>query len=192
MKNNDEDVPQIQQPNTQKMEDALSSFLESSGFDIAHPHLSKTAQRVAQCWHDDFLDGYKMDATELLGDRYPTKENGLVIVKNIHFHGLCPHHLLPFFGQAHIVYIPDKWVVGFSRLTELVRCYTHRFTLQETATHQIAHALMDELNARGAGCVMEATHTCMTLRKGDQQQSKIMTNLFLGELQESPPWTQLL
>ncbi len=191
MNNNDKDVPRLHQPNSKHMEKSIASLLEATGFDPSHPHLTRTPERVSQYWLENFLDGYELDPQTILKDRYPASEDSLVVIKDIHFHGLCPHHLLPFFGKAHVIYVPNKWVVGFSRLAELVRCFTHRFTLQETATQQIAHALMDELGALGAGCVMEATHTCMTLRKGDHQQSKILTNLFLGSLKDSPPWDQI-
>lgn len=179
-------------PERTAMQKAIKDLLTSAGFDPTHPHLQDTPQRVASCWLEDLLDGYSMSPAAILSDAFPSQNEGLVVVRNIHVHGLCPHHLLPFSGVAHIAYQPQSKVVGFSRLAELTRCFTHRLTLQETATRQIANALLEHLDARGAGCILEAVHTCMTLRGKDQRESRVLTSSFLGSLQTNPPWPQMM
>lgn len=188
-----DDMPQQSQPpHRQQMEQSIRTLLQATGFSLDHPHLRDTPERVAECWLSDLLDGYQQDPAHLLSDRYPAQEDGLVMVHNIDCHGICPHHLLPFFGKVHLAYLPHQNIVGFSRLGQLVRCITHRLTLQETATHQIADALMQHLQAKGAGCVMEAQQLCMCLRQSDQAHSTVVTSCFLGAFQQRTDLQRLL
>ncbi len=188
-----DDMPQVVRPPDQKkMEESIAALLTAAGLSMEHEQLRETPQRVAECWLSDLLDGYQLSPKTILSDRYPTKDDGLVVVHNIDCHGICPHHLLPFFGKVHLAYIPSQEIVGFSRLGELVRCLTHRLTLQETATHQIAEALMEHLNAKGAGCVMQARQMCMSLRHAEQRESGVLTSSFLGTLRDRTEVHQLL
>lgn len=188
-----DDMPQaLQPPDSQKMQDSIANLLTAAGFATDHEQLKETPQRVTECWNNDLLDGYRLSPANILSECYPTEDDGLVVVHNIDCHGVCPHHLLPFFGKVHLAYVPNQAIVGFSKLGELVRCLTHRLTLQETATHQIAEALMEHLNAKGAGCVMLARQMCMSLRHPDQRKSEVLTSCFLGTLKHRAEVHQLL
>lgn len=188
------DLPELgHPPNRQKMEQSITSLLEATGFSVTHPHLRETPERVAECWLNDLLDGYQAEPGALLADRYPVpEEGGLVVVRDMDCHGICPHHLLPFFGKVHVAYLPTEHIVGFSRLGQLVRCLTHRLTLQETATRLIAESLMQHLTAQGAGCVMVAQQMCMCLRSSEQNRSSVVTSCFLGEFKHRTDLQQLL
>ena len=110
----------------------------------------------------------------------------VVVVGGLRFHAMCPHHLLPYRGVAHVAYLPAGKLVGFGRLAELVDCFTKRLTLQERATHQIADALCRHLGARGAGCVIEAEQLCLALPGEKHDQSGVVTSAFVGEMRERP------
>ena len=110
----------------------------------------------------------------------------VVVVGGLRFHAMCPHHLLPYRGVAHVAYLPAGKLVGFGRLAELVDCFTKRLTLQERATHQIADALCRHLGARGAGCVIEAEQLCLALPDEKHDQSGVVTSSFVGEMRERP------
>jgi len=110
----------------------------------------------------------------------------VVVVGGLRFHAMCPHHLLPYRGIAHVAYLPAGKLVGFGRLAELVDCFTKRLTLQERATHQIADALCRHLGARGAGCVIEAEQLCLALPGERHDQSGVVTSAFVGEMRERP------
>lgn len=179
-------------PHTASMQDAVRLLLESSGFSMDEPHLQDTPQRVATCWQTHLLDGHQMDAANLLSETFPSEGQGLIVAKDIFIQGLCPHHLLPFFGRAHIAYHPDKHIVGFSKLAELLQCFSHRLTLQEKVTQEVCNALEQHLGAKGTGCIIEATHTCMILRGGEQRQSQVLTSQFTGTLRDNPPWQQMM
>lgn len=183
-------IPQERAPQQELMEQGIRLFLEGLGVPLDAPHLADTPQRVRACWQKDLLDGYQLDPAEILGDHFLAQSDDFILVRDIRFHGVCPHHLLPFFGTAHVAYVPKQHIVGFSQLGELVRCLTHRLTLQELATHQIAQALMEHLDAAGAACVMETTQLCMNLRSAEHTHSSVVTSCFLGTLRESPTLQQ--
>jgi GTP cyclohydrolase I len=107
-------------------------------------------------------------------------------VANLRFHSMCPHHLVPYRGVAHLAYLPHGKLVGFGRLSDLVECFTRRLTLQERATHQIAEALWRGLGALGAGCVLEAEHLCLALPGERHDQSAVVTSAFVGQMRDRP------
>ncbi len=109
-----------------------------------------------------------------------------MLLRDIEFHSLCEHHLLPFTGKAHVAYLPDGRVVGLSKLARLVEGYARRPQVQERLTTQIADALMDELNPIGAACVIEAVHTCMTIRGAKKPGSVMVTSALRGIFKDSP------
>jgi GTP cyclohydrolase I len=172
------------------MSQAIRSFLHAAGADLNHPHLVGTPQRVAKAWNEEFLDGYEMDPRSILGESFDVVEQSgepeLVIAKDIPFHGLCPHHLLPFQGVAHIGYLPDRKLAPFSGLARLLDCYCHRLEVQETITHQVAEALVAHLGARGAAVVLESEQTCMTVRGVKRRGTRIVTTHFSGTLRTKP------
>lgn len=163
---------------------AVANFLQAQGFSLDQFHISDTPNRVAECWDQHLLNGYNVDPAELLRDQYPSSQTGVILVRDIHFHGMCPHHLLPFVGKAHIAYIPNQHIVGFSKISELVECLTRRLTLQETATQEVVRLLTEELQVKGAGCVMEAQHMCMILRDPQHHTSRITTSAYSGVFEE--------
>jgi GTP cyclohydrolase IA len=170
------------------LEAAFDGVLRASGLDPAlHPDLGQTAARVARLWQSEFLAGYAMDPATILGDPVVGEADpDVVVVGGLRFHAMCPHHLLPYRGVAHVAYLPNGKLVGFGRLAELVDCFTKRLTLQERATHQIAEALCANLGARGAGCVIEAEQLCLALPGEKHDASGVVTSAFVGEMRERP------
>jgi GTP cyclohydrolase IA len=174
--------------NPQAMSAAVAALLRAAGLDPAgDADLNKTPERVAKLWQEEFLAGYAMDPAKILGDLVVGESDpDVVIVSGLRFHSMCPHHLVPFRGLAHVAYIPAGKLAGFSRLADLVECFTKRLTLQERATHQIAQALWQGLGARGAGCVMEAEQLCLALPGDRHDHSGVLTSAFVGDMQERP------
>jgi GTP cyclohydrolase I len=165
---------------------AICDFLVAAGIDMNHSHLVGTPERVAKAWSDELLDGYKSDPAEILQESFDAEEthagpaSEIVLAKDIPFHGLCPHHLLPFQGEAHIGYIPLRKLAPFSGLARLVDCFAHRLEVQETVTRQVAEALVTRLGAKGAAVVLESEHTCMTVRGVKRRGTRIVTTHFAG------------
>lgn len=168
------------------LEAAVAAFLRACGLDLGHPDLDRTPERVAALWRAEFLAGYGMDPAEILGDPVVGEgETELVIVRDLPFHGMCPHHLLPYLGRATVAYLPAGKLVGFGRLGRLVTCFTRRLTLQERATNEVADALVEHLGARGAACVMVAHHTCLSV-PDDKHAARVVTAAFRGKLRDRP------
>ncbi len=167
---------------------AFEGLLRAAGRDPARDRdLTGTAVRVAQLWEKEFLAGYTMDPGRILGDPVMGESDpDVVVVGGLRFHSMCPHHLVPYRGVAHVAYLPAGKLVGFGRLADLVECFTKRLTLQERATHQIAEALFRGLGARGAGCVIEAEQLCLALPGERHDQSGVVTSAFVGEMRERP------
>jgi len=174
--------------NPQAMSVAIAALLRAAGLDpTSDVDLKQTPERVAKLWRDEFLAGYAMDPATILGDPViGEKDPDVVIVSGLRFHSMCPHHLVPFRGLAHVAYIPAGKLAGFGRLADLVECFTKRLTLQERATHQIAEAVWRGLSARGAGCVMEAQQLCLSLPGERHDQSAVLTSAFVGEMEGRP------
>jgi GTP cyclohydrolase I len=169
-----------------EIEHALRELLRACELDLEHKDLRKTPQRVAQTWLHEFLSGFEMDPARILGDPVQGEgETELVLVRGIPFHGLCPHHLLPYTGHATVAYVPADKLAGFGRLSDLVRCYTRRLTLQERASNDIADALMKHLDARGAACLMRARHTCLSI-PDNQHATEVTTCTLRGEIKTRP------
>lgn len=168
------------------LEKAVEGLLRACELDPGHKDLGRTPARVARLWLDEFLSGHAMDPGAILGDpvegEAPTE---LVVVRELPYHGMCPHHLLPYYGKATVAYLPADKLVGFGRLGELVRCHTQRLTLQERACNDVVDALMAHLGARGAGCVMVGDHTCLRI-PGDKHDARVVTASFRGEMQRRP------
>ena len=174
--------------NFEAMSAAVAALLEAAGLDAAgDADLRQTPERVAKLWQEEFLAGYAMDPAKILGDLVVGETDpDVVIVSGLRFHSMCPHHLVPFRGVAHLAYIPAGKLAGFGRLADLVECFTKRLTLQERATHQIAQALWQGLGARGAGCVMEGEQLCLALPGERHDKSLVLTSAFVGDMRERP------
>jgi GTP cyclohydrolase I len=132
------------------------------------------------------MAGLQADPREHLTTVFNERYDEIVLLRDIEFHSLCEHHLLPFTGRAHVAYLPDGKVVGLSKLARLVEGYARRPQVQERLTTQIADALMEELNPIGAACVIEATHTCMTIRGAKKPGSVMVTSALRGIFKENP------
>lgn len=165
-------------------EAAVADFLRAGGQDLGHKDLVDTPTRVARLWREQFLAGERMDPAVILGDPVEGEgPTGLVIIRDLPYHGMCPHHLLPYTGRATVAYLPGTQLVGFGRLGDLVNCYTRRLTLQERACNDIVDALMAHLDARGAGCVMVGEHMCLRIPE-NRHRAQVVTASFRGELQQ--------
>ncbi|WAS92877.1 GTP cyclohydrolase I [Nannocystis punicea] len=168
------------------LEQAITALLEACGLDLRHKDFTSTPSRVARVWSQEFLSGFDMDPAKILGDPVEGEgESALVVVRGIPFHGLCPHHLLPYTGTATVAYLPDTKLAGFGRLADLVACFTRRLTLQERACNDVVDALVEHLGARGAGCVMRGRHTCLSI-PDNKHGAEVVTSSVRGELSARP------
>ncbi len=155
-----------------------------AGEDPNREGLVKTPARASKAMH--FLtQGYRMDAEEILrGALFNESHNEMVIVKDIELYSLCEHHLLPFYGKAHIAYIPNGKIVGLSKLPRVVDVFARRLQVQERLTRQILHAVDTVLEPYGTAVVIEAHHMCMMMRGVQKQNSATVTSAFTGEFQK--------
>ncbi|MCI0428112.1 MAG: GTP cyclohydrolase I FolE [Nitrospiraceae bacterium] len=148
--------------------------------------LLKTPERVAKALAF-MTQGYHRDIDHLLnGALFPIEYDEMVIVKDIDFFSLCEHHLLPFFGRVHVGYLPNKKVVGLSKIPRIVDVFARRLQVQERLTVQIAETLKSKLNAHGVGVVMEARHLCMMMRGVEKQNTVAVTSSMLGAFRSQP------
>jgi len=171
--------------NIGKIERLVQELLQELGEDPQREGLLKTPERVAAAMA--FLtSGNRTDRAVVINDAIFTQQtNSMVIVKNIELYSLCEHHMLPFFGRCHIGYIPNGRVFGVSKLARLVDMYARRLQLQERLTEQISQAIMDSIDARGVGVMIEARHLCMMMRGVEKQNSVMVTSSVVGAFRES-------
>jgi GTP cyclohydrolase IA len=173
------------EPNTARIEALIRELLIEIGEDPGREGLQRTPHRVAAAWAF-FTSGNRTDLDKLInGAIFTQKTNSMVIVKNIEVYSMCEHHLLPFFGRCHIGYIPNGRVFGVSKLARLVDMYARRLQLQERLTEQVSQAVMDSIDAKGVGVMIEAQHLCMMMRGVEKQNSVMVTSSVVGEFRES-------
>jgi GTP cyclohydrolase I len=172
------------EPNITKIESLVRELLVQLGEDPDREGLVKTPLRVAQAL--SFLThGYRTDPGEVINQALFTQStSSMVIVKDIELYSLCEHHMLPFFGRCHIGYIPNGKVFGVSKLARLVDVYARRLQLQERLTEQISQVVMESIDAKGVGVMIEARHLCMMMRGVEKQQSVTRTSCLLGQLRD--------
>jgi len=157
----------------------VEGLLRELGEDPTRPGLQETPDRVARALRH-LTDGYAMDAADAIGDAlFEQDYDEIVVVKDIPFYSLCEHHLLPFFGVAHVAYAPQGKVVGLSKIPRLVDVYAHRLQLQERMTRQIAEGLESVTRPAGVATVLEARHLCMEMR-GVEKPGQTVTSCMLG------------
>mgnify|MGYP000615259535 CR=1 FL=1 len=162
-----------------KIEEGVRLFLEGIGEDVNREGLLDTPARVARMCHQIY-GGLDLDPGEHLQKQFESVNNNMVIEKDITFYSTCEHHLLPFYGKAHIAYIPDGKVVGLSKLARTVEVFARRLQLQEQLTSQIADALMEYMQPKGAIVMIEAEHMCMAMRGIKKIGSKTVTSKKTG------------
>jgi GTP cyclohydrolase I len=167
-----------------RIERAVREILLAVGEDPDREGLLKTPNRVARAY-GELMAGLRADPKVHLKTVFHEQYDEVVLLRDIEFHSLCEHHLLPFTGKAHVAYLPDGKVVGLSKLARLVEGFARRPQVQERLTTQIADALMEELAPIGAACVIEATHTCMTIRGAKKPGSVMVTSALRGIFKEN-------
>ncbi|MHB1372264.1 MAG: GTP cyclohydrolase I FolE [Thauera sp.] len=166
-------------------ERAVGDLLRACGISADNAHTGRTAQRVRELWQRRLLGGYGLDPAEVLGDGFEDPRRDMVIVRGIAVHGVCPHHLVPFRGVAHVAYLPGGRLHGFGRIARLVDAIGHRFTYQEWMTRDIADALMTHGRAAGAACIIEAEQLCLLLGEDRRGDERVVTQAFAGEFERS-------
>lgn len=175
---------QEESKNLKKLEEAVKNFITLIGENPKREGLTRTPHRVAKAW-EYLTSGYKQDVKKVLnGAVFKEKYDEMVIVKDIDFFSLCEHHMLPFYGKAHIAYIPNGKIVGLSKLPRLVEVFSRRLQVQERMTQQIADTLFQILEPDGVAVVIEARHLCMMMRGVEKQNSVATTSAMLGSFRD--------
>lgn len=166
---------------TETLKGNYTNILQLLGEDPAREGLLKTPERMAKAMQF-ITQGYQQDAVSILNSaRFEEKVSEMVIVKNIELYSMCEHHLLPFFGKAHIAYIPNGYITGLSKMARVVDVFARRLQVQERLTTQILDAIEESLNPLGVAVVIEARHLCMMMRGVSKQNSVTTTSAFHGE-----------
>lgn len=173
-----------------KIKTAVEMLLEGIGEDVGREGLRETPDRIARMYSEIFA-GMDEDASEHLSKTFPVASNEIVVEKDITFYSTCEHHLMPFYGKAHIAYLPNGRVVGISKLARTVEVYARRPQIQEQMTIQIADAIMEYLAPQGAMVMLEAEHMCMTMRGVKKPGSKTVTVAARGCFRDNPQWQNL-
>jgi len=171
--------------NADTIAEAMRRILALVGDDPQREGLRGTPERFEKALRH-LTSGYHQDVKKVLnGALFDVEYDEMVIVKDVELFSLCEHHLLPFFGSCHVAYLPNRKVVGLSKIPRLVNMFARRLQVQERLTSQIAQALMEHLEPRGVGVVIEARHLCMAMRGVEKQHSQTVTSAMLGEFREN-------
>ena len=169
---------------TEDLESLVRRQLELIGEDPDRDGLQKTPERVAKSlqW---LTRGYERDARQVIGDAlFDETHSNMIMVRDIELYSMCEHHMLPFYGKAHVAYIPNGKIVGLSKLARVVDVFAQRLQVQERLTEQIAESLCEVLNPLGVGVVVEAYHLCMMMRGVQKQNSKTITSALRGAFRD--------
>ncbi|HVF82283.1 MAG TPA: GTP cyclohydrolase I FolE [Flavisolibacter sp.] len=166
---------------TRQLADGYRTIIASTGQDVGREGLIKTPERAAKAFQFN-TQGYNQDAVSILNAaRFTEDISEMVIVKNIELYSMCEHHLHPFFGKAHVAYIPNGYITGLSKIARVVDVFARRLQVQERLTTQILAAIKESLNPLGIAVVIEAKHLCMMMRGVQKQNSSTTTSAFDGE-----------
>jgi len=180
------------EPVTHALTQQYKQVIEQLGEDPEREGLLKTPERVAKAMQV-LTQGYHMDAHEIINSaKFHEDVSEMIIVKDIELYSLCEHHMLPFFGRAHVAYIPNGWITGLSKIARVVDVYSHRLQVQERLTVQIMNAIKETLNPLGVAVVIEAKHLCMMMRGVQKQNSETTTSAFDGEFQKNSTRSEFL
>lgn len=178
-------------PSRKEMLHTLADQIRYIGDDPLREGLLKTPERVVRSWDELFI-GYSKSPADILttfaGDGY----DQIVLLKDIELYSMCEHHMLPFFGCAHVAYIPDERVIGISKLARLVDIYARRLQIQERIGEQVTDALMKFLKPKAAACIIEATHMCMLARGVGKQNSVMVTSSIKGNFRNPETKSELM
>jgi len=166
-------------------EQAITDLLAACGIAPDMAHMGRTAQRVRELWQKRLLGGYELDPAAALGEGFADARTDMVVIRGIAVHGVCPHHLVPFRGVAHVAYIPGGRLHGFGRIARMVDAIGHRFTYQEWMTRDIADALVAHGHAAGGACVVEAEQLCLLLGEDRRGDERVVTQAFAGVFADS-------
>jgi GTP cyclohydrolase I len=167
-------------PNQAVLEPLVREMLLFLGENPEREGLKRTPERVARMY-GELLSGYQTDLNALVnGAIFETDYTDMVLVKNIEFYSMCEHHLLPFFGRAHVAYLPDRKIIGLSKIPRLVEMFSARLQVQENLTQQIAETLQQILNPRGVAVVVEGAHMCSMMRGVKKDEARMVTSAMLG------------
>lgn len=167
-------------PTDDSFVDHIREMLEALGEDPNRPGLQRTPERVEKSlrW---LTQGYQQTLEGVIGQAvFEEKHESMIMVRDIELYSMCEHHMLPFFGRAHVAYIPNGKIIGLSKLPRIVDMFAHRLQLQERLTDQVADAIMEVLDPMGVGVVIEASHLCMMMRGVEKQNSKTVTSAVRG------------
>lgn len=178
-------IPRPGQFDPVAFERAVGDLLAACGMGADPKHMGRTAQRVRDLWQRRLLGGYDLDPAEALGEGFEDARSDMVVIRGIAVHGVCPHHLVPFRGVAHVAYLPGGRLHGFGRIARLVDAIGHRFTYQEWMTRDIADALIAHGKARGAACVIHAEQLCLLLGEDRRGDERVVTQSFAGDFADS-------
>lgn len=174
------------------LKDNYRNVLQLLGENPEREGLLKTPERMAKSMQY-LTQGYQLDASKILNEaRFKEDVSEMIIVKDIELYSLCEHHLLPFFGKAHIAYIPNGYITGLSKLARVVDCFARRLQVQERLTHEILQAIQDALNPQGVAVVIEARHLCMMMRGVSKQNSITTTSAFSGQFSQQETRSEFL
>ena len=169
-----------------KLQEITKLLLSEIGEDPTREGLINTPERVAKAW-DFFSQGYRANVEEIVnGAIFEEDCSEMVVVRDIEFFSMCEHHMIPFFGRCHVGYLPNKKIIGLSKIPRIVDAFSQRLQVQERLTSQIAETLMDVLDPIGVGVVMEGRHLCMQMRGVEKQNSFATTSSMLGQFRKSP------
>ncbi len=171
-------------PTHPKFLNAIRTLLEEIGEDPTREGLQKTPERVGRMW-DELTVGYRLSPESVInGAIFESDYNEMVLVKDIQYYSMCEHHLLPFFGVAHVAYIPDGRIIGLSKISRIVDLFARRLQVQERMTVQIADFLYEHLKPKGVGVVIEGYHLCSMMRGVRKPENRMITSAMLGVFKE--------
>lgn len=176
---------QYDEDTTKGLMESYRRSIELIGEDPDREGLQKTPERIAKAMQ--FLtQGYHMDANKILNSaKFHEDVSEMIIVKDIELYSMCEHHMLPFYGKAHVAYIPNGFITGLSKIARVVDVYSRRLQVQERLTHQILNSIKETLNPLGVAVVIEASHLCMMMRGVQKQNSVTTTSAFWGEFEKN-------
>lgn len=178
--------PDVKKQELPELRDLTYQWLEAIGEDADREGIIKTPQRVAKAWRF-MTSGYHQTLQETVGDAvFDAEGSEMVIVKDIEFYSMCEHHMLPFYGRAHVAYVPTKRILGLSKFARIIDLYSRRLQVQERITSQVADAVQELLEPEGVAVLMEGVHLCMAMRGVEKQNSSTTTSAMRGLFKDDP------